>query len=170
MKLSLKSPPRDGVQAARGMLQKSNHIRNAKSRGKEARQAIIALQSELRELEALEDDQAPIKDTLDAQTAEIESLRLTVSDEKKRVAWATQTSHRLAAQVEKLEQELLDAGQEARRRLADAGVEIARLKQELKEGRTRCSANGDAKQELEELKQKLREMCAFAKVQNDQIE
>ncbi|CAI9630038.1 hypothetical protein GT037_009871 [Alternaria burnsii] len=151
--------PRDGVRAARGMLQKSKHIHNANSRAKAARRAITALQSELRELEALEDDEAPIKDTLDAQIAEIESLRLAVSKEKKRVAWATQTSHSLAAQVKKLEQELLDTGEEARRALADVAIEIAELKQELDEERARCSANGDAKQELEKLKQKLREMC-----------
>ncbi|KAL1792282.1 hypothetical protein ACET3X_008789 [Alternaria dauci] len=176
---------RDGIQAARGMIQgpnrvtrlpaspretasiKCSQLRKARTR---AQEAVHALQSELQVIEGLEDDQATIKDTLNM---EINKLKTRLSFEKhwssSESSKAKHTSDRLATQVKKLEQELVDAkaktvvDDEARNELADAHLEITELEQELKQERARCSANCDAKQELDELKAKLVEMVAGAK-------
>ncbi|CAN9180189.1 unnamed protein product [Alternaria alternata] len=48
-------------------------------------------------------------------------------------------------------------------------IRIKKLEQDINADKARYSANPDAKQELEELKQRLSEMGAIAKVKNSQI-
>lgn len=54
--------------------------------------------------------------------------------------------------------------EEARRQLTDAGVELARLKEELKEERSRGAANRSAKKELEGLRAKLAQLVQLAEL------
>lgn len=81
---------------------------------------ISALQFEIEELEAFQDDRA----------AEIKARESTLYNEK---------------------------------------IRIKKLEQDINADKARYSANPDAKQELEELKQRLSEMGAIAKVKNSQI-
>ncbi|CAN9161832.1 hypothetical protein CC77DRAFT_1065972 [Alternaria alternata] len=107
----------NGVQGARAMLQVADRIRNGIT---SITTLISALQFEIEELEAFQDDRA----------AEIKARESTLYNEK---------------------------------------IRIKKLEQDINADKARYSANPDAKQELEELKQRLSEMGAIAKVKNSQI-
>ncbi|CAN9155176.1 unnamed protein product [Alternaria alternata] len=107
----------NGVQGARAMLQVADRIRNGIT---SITTLISALQFEIEELEAFQDDRA----------AEIKARESTLYNEK---------------------------------------IRIKKLEQDINADKARYSASPDAKQELEELKQRLSEMGAIAKVKNSQI-
>ncbi|CAN9433060.1 unnamed protein product [Alternaria sp. RS040] len=168
-------PPQDGVQAARGMLQEPDHMRNVRSRIQEA---TSALQSELlQQLEVLNKDRAAIRATLtaeaDAQAAEIKmlaaELKTAAADKKTSVMDLYSEKMRnkkveqaLTAEVKTLAAKLkLSTAKEERldadlynEKMRNKKVEqdLKKSEQALKEERAWRSANDDAEQKLKEIK------------------